>query len=52
MKRLILPLLFLSMAAASFSFVSRGCAQASLNLVYGSQGVEQLSYKGIGLEDL
>ena len=52
MKRFILPLLFVGMAAASFSFVSKGCAQASLNVVYGSQGVEQLSYKGVGLEDL
>jgi hypothetical protein len=52
LKRSFLPILIVGALAATFSFVGKGCAQVLLNVTYGSQGIEQLSYNGIGLEDV
>ena len=51
-KRIFVPALSIGIIAALFSFVARGCAQSSLGITYGAQGIEQLTYKGVVLEDL
>jgi hypothetical protein len=45
-------MLFAAAVMISAPMVGNGCAQSSLVITYGSRGIEQLSYKGIGLEDL
>ncbi len=44
--------MFTALLAAILPPVGNGCAQPSLVIVYGARGVERLSYRGIGLEDL
>ncbi len=52
MKPCTALMLFTTALMISAPVVGTGCAQPSLVITYGSRGIEQLSYKGIGLEDL
>ncbi len=52
MKRIFQAVVLAASLAMLIPSSGSGCAQPSLLVTYGNQGVERLSYKGIGLEDL
>ena len=53
MKRLSCVILFAGSVASLLPLVGKGCAAPpALVITYGPKGVERLSYKGVGLEDL
>ena len=52
MKRMISPLIFAAIPAAALTLIPRTYAQGALQVTFGAQGVQRVSYQGAVLEDL